>query len=217
MTTETWYRGETIDKVLTVATDGELRDLSVATGIELQVKSAPDADDPPLISLAIGYGITLRAQSGATLGQADVTISSAQVDALAPGVYYYDVAVDFPGPERKYVVKPTKVIVKGVVNRPSATPPPAAPSAAPQDQTERSFTWTAPATLTTHTIVIPGLGMRDASYAVAGFHLRDPAAGDGAHPDARFPAAGRTATQFQVTTDAPIRAGSVYDIVLRDA
>lgn len=119
MTTETWYRGETIQKLLTVATDGELRDLTSA-GLELEVKALPGNADPALISLAIGSGIELRSQSGATLGQADITITSAQVDGLAPGVYWYDVVAILPGTPaiRKYVVPPTKVIVAAVVNRP---------------------------------------------------------------------------------------------------
>ena len=100
----------------------------------------------------------------------------------------------------------------GRVRAPAAT----VPAAASQDATERSFTWTATATATTQTVTIPGGGMVDASYAIASFTLRDPAPGDGAHPDARFPTAGRLAGSFTVEVDAPIRAGSVYDVVLRD-
>lgn len=93
---------------------------------------------------------------------------------------------------------------------------PTVPPAAAQDTTERSFTWTAVTTATTQTVTIPGGGMVDASYAVVAFVLRDPAPGDGAHPDALFPTAGRLAGSFTVVTDSPIRAGSVYDVVLRD-
>lgn len=120
MSTPIWYRSETQELVLTYVEDGALLNLSTATSIEFQVKAAPDTADPPLISLAIGSGITLRPQTGDTLGQADIVVTSAQVDALAPGTYYYEVAVVWPAPNarRKYPVPPTKFILRGVVNRP---------------------------------------------------------------------------------------------------
>jgi hypothetical protein len=85
-----------------------------------------------------------------------------------------------------------------------------------QSTRERSFSWTALVTSVTQTITIPDTGMRDNTYVVAGFVLRDPAPGDGAHPDIRFPTAGRTTTTFTAETDTPIREGSVYDVMLRD-
>jgi hypothetical protein len=221
--TPTWNRSETKTKVLTVVEDGALGNLTLATDIEYQLKTAPEVADPPLISLSVGFGITLRTQAGETLGQADILIPSAAVDALAPGTYYEEVCVIWADGRRTYPIPARKVIVKGVVNRPpSAAAPLPAPAAAPQDGTIQSFVWTAGAdgTLVSgrfqSTVAIPQ-AMRDASYVVGGFNLRDPAAGDDAHPDARFPAAGRTTATFLVTTDAPIRAGSSYDVLLRDA
>lgn len=85
-----------------------------------------------------------------------------------------------------------------------------------QTSLERSFSWTALVTSANQTVTIPDSGMRDITYTIAGFTLRDPAPGDGAHPDARFPTVGRTATTFTVVTDSPIREGSVYDVTLRD-
>lgn len=113
-TTETWYRGATIKKLLTVVTDGEPRDLTTAT-VELQVKADLGAADPPLIALAIGEGITLRDQT-TDPGLADIVISSEQTDGLTPGTYWFDVVAVF-GSERYYVVEPTKVILAPVVNR----------------------------------------------------------------------------------------------------
>lgn len=118
---KTWLRGETQELVLTVFDAlGEARDLSTATAIEYQVKALAGAPDPPLIALALGSGITLRPQADATLGQADVVVSSALTDALAPGTYYEEAVLVLPGtpPIRKYVIGPRKFFVSDVVNRP---------------------------------------------------------------------------------------------------
>jgi hypothetical protein len=120
-TPQIWLRGETRELVLTVfGADNELRDLGAALAIEYQVKAAPGAPDPALISLAIGSGITLRAQSGATLGQADIAVSSAATDALTPGTYYEEAVLVLPGtpPVRKYILGPRKLFLDDVVNRP---------------------------------------------------------------------------------------------------
>jgi hypothetical protein len=118
--TQTWYRGESRELVLTISVDGEAVDLSSALAIEYQLKEAPGAADPPLIALALGTGISLRPQSGATLGQADVAIPYTATDVLTARTYYEEVAAMFPGtpPIRRYVVPPRKVFVLDVVNRP---------------------------------------------------------------------------------------------------
>jgi hypothetical protein len=77
MTTPVWYRGETINYVLTVTVDGAAYDLTTATAIELQLKAGPGSADPALASLSLAGGeIVRRTQSGTTLGQADVEIPS---------------------------------------------------------------------------------------------------------------------------------------------
>lgn len=116
-----WKRGETQELVLTVfGADGLARDLTTALAIEYQVKTAPGAPDPAPIALELGTGITLRPQTGMTLGQADVVVSSALTDALAPGTYYEEAVLVLPGtpPLRKYVLGPRKLFVLDVVNRP---------------------------------------------------------------------------------------------------
>ena len=127
MITPVWYRGETREYVVTVLSGGEEQDLTQVAGIELQLKSAPGAVDPPLATLALGAGITLRTQSGETLGQAAVVlpydwltqVAGSPATAVTPaGDYYFDVVVIFPGPVRRYVVRPTKVVVRDVVNQP---------------------------------------------------------------------------------------------------
>lgn len=90
------------------------------------------------------------------------------------------------------------------------------------DTSIKNFSWTAPsdgvlgADGYASTVALPGSAMPDATYVVAGFELREAAPGDGVHPDARFPTSGRLSNSFTVVTDAPIRAGSVYDVLIRD-
>lgn len=119
MSTPVWYRGETREMVFSYVEDGYATSLTTATAVEYQVKAAPGDADPPLISLGLGSGVTLRTQSGATLGQVDIVVPSADTDALAPGVYYEEVVVVFPGtPPRRKVPVQRKIIMSGVVNRP---------------------------------------------------------------------------------------------------
>lgn len=120
MITPIWYRGETREYVITVTVDGDEQDLTSATDIEMQLKTAPGVADPPLASLSIGSGITLRPQSGTTLGQADIVLPYNWLTGAGTpaGTYYFDVCVIFPGPVRRYVVRPTKVYVRDVVNPP---------------------------------------------------------------------------------------------------
>jgi hypothetical protein len=121
LTTPVWYRGETINYVLTVTVDGAAYDLTTATAIELQLKAGPGSADPALASLSLAGGeIVRRTQSGTTLGQADVEIPSTWLTGVGTpaGTYYFDVVVVFPGPIRRYVVKPRKVVVRDVVNPP---------------------------------------------------------------------------------------------------
>lgn len=119
MITPVWYRGETIEYVLTVTSDGDGDDLRLAAGIELQVKLQPGAVDPPLVSVAIGTGVTLRDQD-ATPGIADVVIpyNALTGPGTPAGTYWFDVCMILPGPVRRYVVKPTKVVIRDVVNQP---------------------------------------------------------------------------------------------------
>ncbi len=120
--TPVWKRGETREMTLTVFdAGGAARDISSATAIEYQVKTAPGAADPPLIGLSLGSGVTIRSpQTGQNEGRADVVVSSALTDLLAPGTYYEEAVLVLPGtpPIRKYVLGPRKIIVAEVVNRP---------------------------------------------------------------------------------------------------
>lgn len=114
----TLYKGETTVMRITVIRedDGLRENLTTASNIEWQLKTAPGAADAPLISKSLGSGVVLLTQSGDTLGQFEVTLLSADTSALAAGVYYYDAVVVMPGAVRHYVIRPSKATIKDVVN-----------------------------------------------------------------------------------------------------
>jgi hypothetical protein len=64
----------------------------------------------------VGAGIVLLTQTGATLGQADATITSADTD-IDPGLYWLDV-VTVIGAVRTHVIPPREFTVLPVVNPP---------------------------------------------------------------------------------------------------
>ncbi len=78
MSTETWYRGRTITYAISASTDGAGDDLTDAVEIEVQLKAATGDDDvvaPPLATWSMTDGeIVPRAQTGANVGKADLTI-----------------------------------------------------------------------------------------------------------------------------------------------
>lgn len=86
------------------------------TALEYQVKVRPGAADPPAISKAIASGITILTQSGTTLGQFTVALVPADFSTVPAGQYYYDVVLIFSDTTRMYVVKPSLVLIKDVVN-----------------------------------------------------------------------------------------------------
>lgn len=84
-----------------------------------------------------------------------------------------------------------------------------------QSEQERSFKWTVPTTGDTFTITIPGGGMCDVTYTVAPSYSYIPPGGVIA--GMYFPSAGRTKTTLDLCTSAPLLAGTVLDINLRDS
>lgn len=113
------FAGESRTLRITV-TDEESEDpidITTATSIELQVKKRPGDADPPLISKSLLSGISLLAQSGDTLGQADAVLEPSDTASLR-GLYYWDVVVTISG-SRQYVVAPTsKLTIGASVNQP---------------------------------------------------------------------------------------------------
>ena len=111
------YAGDTATLRLTVTDDADARVDLTGAAIELQVKPAIGAADPPTISKAVGSGITLLDQtSAATKGQADIAISSVNTTQPA-GLYWLDVVVEISG-GRVHAVAPREFTVAEVVNRP---------------------------------------------------------------------------------------------------
>jgi hypothetical protein len=108
-------RGETLVRTVTVTDeDGEPIDITGAA-VEFQVKAEPGDAFPTLIAKAVGSGIVISAQAGASLGQAVVTIPATETAALARGIYYYDVVAELGG-VRRFVVDPERLIVQDPVN-----------------------------------------------------------------------------------------------------
>jgi len=108
------YRGDALDLRLTVTDDTDQRVNLTGVELELQVKPTLGGADPPTISKAVDSGIALLAQSGATLGQADIAFSSADLD-ITPGRYWLDVVRD-PTGARAHVVPPVEFTVRAAVN-----------------------------------------------------------------------------------------------------
>jgi hypothetical protein len=101
---------------LTIVDDADARiDLTAAT-IEMQIKPALGADDPPTIAKSVGAGITLLDQTqDETKGQADINIAPADTASLTPGLFWLDV-VAIIGGIRRHAIEPREFTVGDVVN-----------------------------------------------------------------------------------------------------
>lgn len=109
-------RGDYVKYRLTVTDDEDERvDLTGST-IELQVKTALGAVDPPLIAKSIGSGITLLTQSGDTKGQADIVLLPADTN-ITSALYYLDIVLVEAGTQRQHVIE-REFTIGGVVNPP---------------------------------------------------------------------------------------------------
>ncbi len=115
----TFWRGETRTLRLTVTDDADARvDLTAATAIEFQIKSAPGAADPALVAKALGDGVTLLTQTGETIGQADIVIAqgdTTDATAMPAGVYWLDAVVVLGG-VRSLVQQPLQMFLRDTVN-----------------------------------------------------------------------------------------------------
>ena len=124
----TIYLGESAIFLLTVedADSGERLDLSTYTDLQWEVKAAEGDADPPFLAKALGAGITLRLQSGTTLGQAELAIETSDTTTnpdwpSAPGnvgVFRYDLIGVTAAGNRDVLVAPSDFTVQPVVNTP---------------------------------------------------------------------------------------------------
>jgi len=79
------------------------------TGKDIRLQLSRRTSEPVLIELAVDTGITLLAQSGATLGMADIEIDAALTPTLEVANHVIAVLVD-----GQVVIAPTKLPVRDV-------------------------------------------------------------------------------------------------------
>lgn len=113
------FQGDTLDFFVIVTDDaqpvGNPVSLTGAT-IEVQVKTAVGAPDPPMITKTIGSGITLLDQTDPTTkGYALCSFSSLDT-SVTPTSYAIDAVVVLNG-KRQHVVAPRTFNVLSVVNQ----------------------------------------------------------------------------------------------------
>jgi hypothetical protein len=94
----------------TVKDTGALQDL---TGVALSFVVRKTAGSSALVTLTVGSGITLLAQSGATLGQADLLIPGATTGALDAGIAEATLVGTIGGLDR-LLIPPTTVLVRAL-------------------------------------------------------------------------------------------------------
>ena len=115
-----WLKGETREiEIYCVDDDDESEDLSVASGIELEIKVNRGDPDPALVRKTIGSGVTLLDQTeAATKGRARILVDAADTASLDAGAYWLDVVVLMPGSpaRRNYAIQPTRIVLEDVVN-----------------------------------------------------------------------------------------------------
>lgn len=84
--------------------------------IEFEIKKLAGDADPALLHKAVGTGITVLTQSGATLGQFTLTLLPTDLLAIVAGQYTYDLVIQYADGTRTYIIRPTMVIIFDVVN-----------------------------------------------------------------------------------------------------
>lgn len=92
-----------------VITDEDTGLPSDLTGIQVAVTLKRRSSDAALVILAVGSGVTLCTQSGATLGMADVTIVGGLTATLDAANHVITVLVD-----GQVAIAPTKLAVRDV-------------------------------------------------------------------------------------------------------
>jgi hypothetical protein len=96
MTTLTITQGDSYQFPITVSDEDTGQAIDITSGsLYCTVKQQMSDADPGLCQLTEGSGITLRTQSGATLGMADIKFTPAQTTTFpAPSTLLWDVQYD---------------------------------------------------------------------------------------------------------------------------
>jgi hypothetical protein len=101
------------DLITTANPEGRV-DLTLAT-VYYTWKKFPGDNNPAKLALLTGTGITHLTQSGATLGQATITILFSDIAALETGPYHRDVWAVLTGDDRKIALTPAEVSLEPAV------------------------------------------------------------------------------------------------------
>jgi hypothetical protein len=101
---------------LTVFDEADERVNLTNHGVSFRVKQTL-ADASAAIAKTVGSGVTLLTQSGDTLGQAEVEITPADLTAMAPGLYVFEVRVTEPAPGSRIhsVIHPSDLVLDAEV------------------------------------------------------------------------------------------------------
>lgn len=110
----TIYKGVTWKKTLTVTDQTGARVDLTGAAIAVRAKKHTSDPNPPVFDLEVGSGVTLRAQSGGTLGQADVQLDGTASAAIPADNYVINVVVTPSGQLPQVVVPPTKLPIRDV-------------------------------------------------------------------------------------------------------
>lgn len=112
-------QGDDVDMLITITDDAGARVDLGGYAIELQVKPAIGAPDPPTIAKSIADGsITpLNQTDPATRGQAAFSFASAETN-IAPRLYWLDVVAINAAGKRQHPIAPREFTIAGVVNPP---------------------------------------------------------------------------------------------------
>lgn len=115
------FRGESRVITVSVFDPATLLPVDLTSGIwqmasiEWQVKLAIDDPDPPLISKAIGAGITVT--PGAVARQVSVAVVPADTAGLLAHIYSHDLVGTTANGQRILLIDPSGMAMSGVVNQ----------------------------------------------------------------------------------------------------
>ena len=106
----TIYRGQTASFVLTVTDDLGARFSLTGSTLYWRAKNKI-TDVTPIVALLTGTGITHRVQSGMTLGQADILVTSVQTALFTAQDNVFDVWLVKPSGDKSPIVVVSKLTV----------------------------------------------------------------------------------------------------------